>query len=179
MANTTPQPRFACCSARLTDAPAYRRYVAECAEDGQPLYQVALFDPDGWLQSLLDHAKGRNLPSGYLPTTTYFALDGEEIIATLRLRHSDNEAIHQWLGHIGYETLPSRHGEGVATMLLRWVQQQVLTAPVLISCEYGNLASRKVIATAGGVLLGRRFHPGDRSWLEMYQLAPRPQSMQK
>lgn len=79
-----------CRPARLADAPAYYRYVTECAEDGQPLYQVAQFDPNGWLQSLLDHAEGRNLPSGYLPTTTYFALDGEEIIATLRLRHGDD-----------------------------------------------------------------------------------------
>jgi len=163
-----------CRPARLADAPAYRRYVTECAEDGQPLYQVAQFDSDGWLQSLLDHAKGRNLPSGYLPTTTYFALDGEEIIATLRLRHGDNEATRQWLGHIGYETRPSRRGEGAATVLLCWVQQQVLAAPVLISCGEDNLASRKVITAAGGVLLGRRFHPGDRNWLEMYQLAPCP-----
>ncbi|MGR1255620.1 GNAT family N-acetyltransferase [Aeromonas veronii] len=152
-----------CRPARLADAPAYHRYVIECAEDGQPLYQVAQFDPDGWLQSLLDHAKGRNLPSGYLPTTTYFALDGEEIIATLRLRHGDNKA-----------TRPSRRGEGAATVLLRWVQQQVLAAPVLICCGEDNLASRKVITAAGGVLLGRRFHPGDRNWLEMYQLAPCP-----
>lgn len=64
-------------------------------------------------------------------------------------------------------------------MLLRWVQQRVLAAPVLISCGEDNLASRKVITAAGGVLLGRRFHPGDRRWLEMYQLAPRPQSMQQ
>ncbi|MFL9690986.1 GNAT family N-acetyltransferase [Aeromonas veronii] len=161
-----------CRPARLADAPAYHLYVTECAEAGLPLYQVAQFDPDGWLQSLLDHAEGRNLPDGYLPATTYFALDGGEIIATLRLRHGDNEATRQWLGHIGYETRPSRRGEGAATVLLRWVQQQVLAAPVLICCGEDNLASRKVITAAGGVLLGRRFHPGDRNWLEMYQLAP-------
>ncbi|MCC0090064.1 GNAT family N-acetyltransferase [Aeromonas veronii] len=106
--------------------------------------------------------------------TCHFALDSEEIIATLRLRHGDNEATRQWLGHIGYETRPSRRGEGAATVLLRWVQQQVLAAPVLISCGEDNLASRKVITAAGGVLLGRSFHPGDRNWLEMYQLAPCP-----
>lgn len=172
-------PALQCRPARLADAPAYRRYVTECAEAGLPLYQVAQFDPDGWLQSLLDHAEGRNLPDGYLPATTYFALDGGEIIATLRLRHGDNEATRQWLGHIGYETRPSRRGEGAATVLLRWVQQQVLAAPVLISCGEDNLASRKVITAAGGLLLRRRFHPGDRRWLEMYQLAPRPQSMQQ
>jgi len=63
---------------------------------------VAQFDPDGWLQSLLDHAEARNLPSGYLPTTTYFALDGEEIIATLRLRHGDNEATRRPCCCAGY-----------------------------------------------------------------------------
>ena len=169
-----PEPtRFECRPARLTDAPAYHQYVVECAEAGMPLYQVAQFDPDGWLQSLLDHAEGRNLPSGYLATTTYFALDGEEILATLRLRHGDNEATRQWLGHIGYETRPSRRGEGAASALLCWIQQ-ALSAPVLISCGEENLASRKVIAAAGGEWLGRRYHPGDRRWLEMYRIDPLP-----
>ncbi|ELM3614983.1 GNAT family N-acetyltransferase [Aeromonas sobria] len=169
-----PEPtRFECRPARLADAPAYHRYVVECAEAGMPLYQVAQFDLDGWLQSLLDHAAGRNLPSGYLATTTYFALDGEEILATLRLRHGDNEATRQWLGHIGYETRPSRRGEGAASALLRGIQH-ALSAPVLISCGEENLASRKVIEAAGGVWLGRRYHPGDRRWLEMYRIDPPP-----
>ncbi|MFB2863104.1 GNAT family N-acetyltransferase [Aeromonas sp. MdU4] len=166
------QTRFECRPARLADAAAYRRYVTECAEAGLPLYQVAQFDPDSWLEGLLDHARGHNLPSGYLATTTYFALDAGEILATLRLRHGDNEATRQWLGHIGYETRPSRRGEGAAAMLLGWVQQHILSEPVLISCGEDNLASRKVIATAGGVSLGRRFHPGDRRWLEMFQILP-------
>jgi predicted acetyltransferase len=166
--------RFECRPARLADAPAYRRYVVECAEAGMPLYQVAQFDPNGWLQSLLDHEQGCNLPSGYLPTTTYFALQHGEIIATLRLRHGNNQATHQWLGHIGYETRPSRRGEGAATALLGWVRQQVVSEPVLISCGEDNLASRKVIVAAGGVWLGRRYHPGDRRWLEMYRLMPLP-----
>lgn len=169
-----PEPtRFECRPARLADAPAYHRYVVECAEAGMPLYQVAQFDSDGWLQSLLDHAAGRNLPSGYLATTTYFALDGEEILATLRLRHGDNEATRQWLGHIGYETRPSRRGEGAASALLRGIQQ-ALSAPVLVSCGEDNLASKKVITAAGGVWLGRRYHPGDRRWLEMYRIDPLP-----
>ncbi len=56
--------------------PAYRRYVAECGAAGLPLYQVAQFDPDQWLQELLAHADGLHLPPGYPPTTTYFALEG-------------------------------------------------------------------------------------------------------
>lgn len=84
------RPLIECRAARLTDAPAYRRYVAECGAAGLPLYQVAQFDPDQWLQDLLAHADGLHLPPGYLPTTTYFALEGEEILATLRLRHGDN-----------------------------------------------------------------------------------------
>ncbi|MGE6081169.1 GNAT family N-acetyltransferase, partial [Aeromonas veronii] len=125
------------------------------------------------------HAKAHNLPGDSPPTTPYFALGGGEIPPTLRLRHGDNEATRQWLGHIGYETRPSRRGEGAATMLLRWVQQQVLAAPVLICCDQDNLASRKVITAAGGMLLGQRFHPGDRNWLEMYQLAPCPARQQQ
>ena len=181
MAGATPtaqvQPlptRYECRPARLTDAAAYRNYVAECAEAGLPLYQVAQFDPDSWLQALLDHARGHNLPSGYPTTTTYFALDAGEILATLRLRHGDNEASQQWLGHIGYETRPSRRGEGAASLLLGWVQQHILSKPVLVSCDEQNQASRRVIAKAGGVWLARRFHPGDRCWLAVYRIFPLP-----
>ncbi|MFM1679199.1 GNAT family N-acetyltransferase [Aeromonas salmonicida] len=161
-----------CRPAQPDDAPAYRSYVTECGEAGLPLYQVAQFDPDGWLQSLLDHAEGRHLPMGYLPTTTYFALEEGEILGTLRLRHGDNPATAQWLGHIGYDTRPSRRGEGVARTLLRWLQQHVLTGPVLISCDETNAASLKIIEAANGQWLDRRYHAGDDCWVRFYRLPP-------
>jgi predicted acetyltransferase len=166
------RPTIECRAARLTDASAYRRYVAECGAAGLPLYQVAQFDPDQWLQELLAHADGLHLPPGYPPTTTYFALEGEEILATLRLRHGDNLATRQWLGHIGYETRPTRRGEGVARTLLGWLQRHVLSEPVLISCDEANPASLKVIDAVGGQWLDRRYHAGDRCWLRFYRLAP-------
>ncbi|OCA62726.1 acetyltransferase [Aeromonas piscicola] len=161
-----------CRAAQLSDAPAYRRYVAECGEAGLPLYQVAQFDPDQWLQDLLAHADGRHLPPDYPPTTTYFALEKGEILGALRLRHGDNPATLAWLGHIGYETRPSRRGEGIASTLLRWLQQAVLTEPLLISCDEANGASLKVIAAANGQLLDRRYHAGDGSWVRFYRLSP-------
>lgn len=161
-----------CRAAQRADAPAYRRYVAECGEAGLPLYQVAQFDPDGWLQSLLHHAEGHQLPTGYPPTTTYFALEKGEILGALRLRHGDNPATRAWLGHIGYETRPSRRGEGVARTLLLWLQQHVLTSPVLISCDETNRASLKIIESANGQWLDRRYHAGDNCWVRFYRISP-------
>ncbi|MGL5031709.1 MAG: GNAT family N-acetyltransferase [Aeromonas sp.] len=169
-----------CRAATLADAPAYRRYVVECAKAGLALYQVAQFDPDAWLQHLLDeakshdHAKSAPRPCTQLPTTTYFALQQGEIIATLRLRHGNNEATGRWLGHIGYETRPSRRGEGAASTLLRWLQQQVLQEPVRVACLEDNWASCRVIAAAKGRWLARHYHPANRAWLAMYQIDPNP-----
>lgn len=167
-----------CRAAQPADGPAYRRYVAECGAAGLPLYQVAQFDPDQWLQDLLAHAAGERLPPDYPPTTTYFALKGAEILATLRLRHGDTPATRRWLGHIGYETRPSRRGEGVARTLLGWLQRHVLSGPVLISCDEANSASLKVIAAAGGQWLDRRYHAGDRCWVHFYQIQPHPARQQ-
>ncbi|HEA3087280.1 TPA: GNAT family N-acetyltransferase [Aeromonas dhakensis] len=167
-----------CRAAQPADAPAYHRYVAECGAAGLPLYQVALFDPDQWLQDLLAHAVGERLPPDYPPTTTYFALEGAEILATLRLRHGDTPATRQWLGHIGYETRPSRRGEGVARTLLGWLQRHVLSEPVLISCDEANAASLKAIDAVGGQWLDRRYHAGDRCWVNFYQIQPHPDRQQ-
>lgn len=112
------QPLIECRAARLTDAPAYRRYEAECGAAGLPLYQVAQFGSTQWLQELLAHANGLHLPPGYLPTTTYFALEGEALLATLRLHHGDKPSHPPvaWLYRL--RDHPTRRGEGAARILL-------------------------------------------------------------
>ena len=56
--------------------------------------------------------------------------------------------------------------------LLRWLQQHVLTGPVLISCDETNTASLKIIEAANGQWLDRRYHAGDDCWVRFYRLPP-------
>ncbi|HDZ8880114.1 TPA: GNAT family N-acetyltransferase, partial [Aeromonas dhakensis] len=69
-------------------------------------------------------------------------------------------------------------GEGVARTLLGWLQRHVLSGPVLISCDAHNHASLKVIASVGGQLLDRRYHAGDRCWVNFYRIQPHPARQQ-
>ncbi|MFA0230209.1 GNAT family N-acetyltransferase, partial [Vibrio sp. 10N.261.45.A7] len=96
-----------------------------------------------------------------------------EILGVIRVRHGTSEYIHDVIGHIGYETLPQVRGRGVASHMLSWVQRHVLTENAIISCESGNVASRKVIEKCGGQFLSTFYSEQDNREVLRYQLAPK------
>ena len=57
---------------------------------------------DSALPRMLNHAKGINLPEGFVPCTEYFLWDNDEIVGWFRLRQKLNEALRSGAGHIGY-----------------------------------------------------------------------------
>ena len=60
-------------------------------------------------------------------------------------------------GHIGYVVIPSRHGCGYATEILRQALEHcsdIGLERVLLTCDIDNIASQRVIEKNGGVLEG-------------------------
>ena len=92
-------------------------------------------------------------PEGWVPATTLWAVDGQEYVGTVQIRHSLTETLRTVGGHIGYEVRPSARRRGHATRMLALslpYAQALGIDPALVTCDNTNVASRKVIEASGG-----------------------------
>jgi len=138
----------ACCHRDM-----FRVYTKACCHDNLALYQAAFHDPDAYLEKRIAYASGQLLPDGWPPISTYFCILSGEIIGSIRVRCGDNDKIENIVGHIGYETLPKLRGKGVATTMLEWAKNNLITDSMIITCHSENIGSKKVIEKCGGQYL--------------------------
>jgi predicted acetyltransferase len=111
-------------------------------------------------------------PAGWVPSTTWWWVDGPAYLGRIALRHRLTPRLREAGGHIGYDVRPTARRQGHATAMLRAVLPRAHDMgidPVLITCDAGNLASRKVIQANGGVLDDER-HGKLRFWVPTHQL---------
>jgi len=98
-------------------------------------------------------------PATYVPTTTFWWVDGREYLGRLTIRHRlAPGALGERNGHIGYDVRPSARRKGHATAMLAAALPEAAAlglARVLITCDYDNDASRRTIESNGGVLHDR------------------------
>jgi predicted acetyltransferase len=91
----------------------------------------------------------------FIPRTHLWALAEEQFVGRISIRHELNDALAVEGGHIGYDTVPSFRGRGVATEMLRQglpVARSLGLAAVLLTCDDTNAASIRVIERNGGSL---------------------------
>ena len=90
-----------------------------------------------------------------VPKTHLWALAEEQFVGRISIHHELNDALRVSGGHIGYDTVPSFRGRGVAKEMLRqalpWARSLGLTE-VLLTCDDTNAASIRVIESNGGSL---------------------------
>ncbi|MCA9618830.1 MAG: GNAT family N-acetyltransferase [Myxococcales bacterium] len=92
---------------------------------------------------------------GFVPTTHRWALVEGEMVGRISVHHALNDALRMEGGHIGYDTVPSWRGRGVASEMLRQVlplARELGLDEVLLTCNDDNAASIRVIEKNGGVL---------------------------
>ncbi|WP_273990417.1 GNAT family N-acetyltransferase [Vibrio parahaemolyticus] len=152
-------------------APMLASYAKECFDSGIPKYSDVELNPEAYLSGLLERSKATSeLPNGYLPSTTYYCISNSEILGTIRVRTGTNADVENVIGHIGYETRPSARGKGIASFLLAWVRDHVVTDSVIVTCSIDNPASQKVIENCGGVYLGN-YTDDNEGTVRRYRLA--------
>jgi len=107
------------------------------------------------------------LPPGIVHQTVLWFVDGIEWLGRLSIRHELTPALTEIGGHIGYYVRPSARRRGYATQML--TQSLPIAAalgiePVLVTCDADNVASRRVIESAGAEFEDER-HGKLRFWV--------------
>lgn len=127
------------------------------------------------IQRAHDTARGRNLPAGYIPDSTYWLVSGGCVLGTCNLRHGLNHKLRNFGGHVGYSVRPSERNKGRATLMLKLVLTKARALGIdraLVTCDKDNIASARVIQKNGGVLDSEGMDPEDgkltqRYWIDL------------
>lgn len=109
-------------------------------------------------------------PEGWVPSTTRWFAEGDEVLGRITLRHRLTAFLHEEGGHIGYSVRPGARRRGHATAMLRGMLPLAAglgIGAVLVTCDDTNTASRKVIEASGGVLEDQRGRKL-RFWVETH-----------
>ena len=101
----------------------------------------------------------------------YIRASDNKMVGTIQVRHTLNQMLAAYGGHIGYSVRPSERRKGYAARMLREVLpfcRQLGLSRVLITCTPDNEASRRVILSAGGVYESTVFEADRNRELERY-----------
>lgn len=115
-------------------------------------------NPDENILTKFDnYRKGINLKPGYVSADYYWLVDDEtnEFIGEISIRHSLNDYLLRYGGHIGYAVRPSKWNKGYATIMLKYAlvkAKDIGIDKVLITCNDNNIGSIRVIEKNGGIL---------------------------
>jgi len=110
---------------------------------------------DDYLERVTESMKGQNLSPGRVPSTFLLLEISGEIVGRVSIRHELNDWLETYGGHIGYAVLPEHRRKGYAGLLLKEglrICSQLGITSALLTCSDSNLASVKVIESAGGIL---------------------------
>lgn len=150
-------------------------YIKEYREDNpkaKPLSCTEELDYDNWLIKKEKESKGIDLPEGRVPSTVYFLMDNDRIVAHISIRHNiDNEFLSRYGGHIGYGVRPSERRKGYASIMLHLALikcKELGLKEVMISCKEDNVGSAKTIENNYGVLKEKIFIDEENATFKKY-----------
>lgn len=128
-----------------------------------------------WLEQVLRNSDEETVNPEWVVSSTFFAVrkSDRRVVGMVDIRHTLNDFLREYGGHIGYGVRPSERRKGYATQIL----EQALAYSailgrerVMVACYSDNLASRRVIEKCGG-RLERKFVHTDGKTVEVYWIA--------
>lgn len=136
---------------------SYQSYIKELGEEERYPFPMDFdhSDFEAMLDKINDFEQGRNLPEGYVASSTYWHIQDGELIGVSNLRHELNESLKTAGGHIGLGIRPSYRGKGLSIQLLNLTLEKAKKKginPVHIHCYKDNTASARMIMACGGLL---------------------------
>ena len=134
--------------------------------------EIAEQDFAAFVAKKLADAHGRT--DTLVPKTHLWAVSEGRFVGRLSIHHELNDTLRREGGHIGYDTLPSLRGRGIATQMLRQalpIARTLGLAEVLITCNDTNAASIRVVERNGGVLRETKILDPNRPAKRYYWIA--------
>ncbi len=162
---------------KLTMYKAARAIDRDFMENGErPYFGLTTFMSYAeYMAVLAENRAGKNLPEGWSPYELNALINEDgDILCLGQLRFGDDCGNTTWAGHIGYTVPPSLRGNGYAKEYLNKSLERAWSlrfGRVLLTCDYDNIASRKVIERCGGLYAGK-FESGQYKKLQ-YWFYPR------
>jgi len=113
----------------------------------------------------------------FVPATVLWAIADGQFVGRISIRTELNDALRVMGGHVGYDTVPSFRGRGVATAMLRRALPRLHAlglTEVRLTVDDTNAASIRVIERNGGVLRETKSLSPDRPAKRYYDIALPP-----
>jgi predicted acetyltransferase len=113
-----------------------------------------------FLEKLAACSRGEGIPANFVPHSTYWLVDGAEVIGVSNIRHRLTDALKREGGSIGYGIRPSQRQRGFAHVLL---EQSLRRARILglpeawLTCAKANVASIRTIVRNGGSFVSEEY----------------------
>lgn len=132
-------------------------------------YKKALENFGEYLKELDNCSRGRGLTLEDVATTTLWLIDDNEVVGVVRIRHREVE----FAGHIGYDISPAYRNRGYGTRILELALKRAAKLGIdnaIVNCRRDNTASKKIIESNGGELLGVIYDDEEREELYKYSI---------
>ena len=136
----------------------YELFMTFEADENGFLNPVYGYDYDKfleWIEIKRDWSRGKNLPEGFVPDTTYVLEDDGQYVAIFNLRHYLNDFLREGSGHIGYGVSKQFRGKGYATKGLQLTLKEarkIGIQEVYLSVNKDNTASIKAQMANGAYI---------------------------
>ena len=113
-------------------------------------------DEEDVIQYDKDSRDESKLPSYYVPSYNYFAVDDDKFIGVVHIRIRLTDNLLRFGGHIGYATNPKfwkmGYGKRFVKLVLEKAKDLIKEDKILITCDDDNIGSYKIIESCGGKL---------------------------
>ena len=112
------------------------------------------------VQKFKDNRDQSKLPSNYVPSYDYFAVDEDIFIGVIHIRIRLTEKLLRYGGHIGYAINPQYWNMGYGKQLLKLGLEQYKSLieedSILITCDDDNIGSYSIIEKNGRLVAPSR-----------------------
>ncbi|WP_445357105.1 GNAT family N-acetyltransferase [Microbulbifer sp. ANSA002] len=135
---------------------SYQQYIEELGDEERYPFPMDFdhADFEALIQKLINFAQGKNLPEGFVPSSTLWLVDETKIVGVTNIRHYLNDRITHCGGHIGLGIRPKYRGKGYGKRLMelsiQWLQE-MKAGTIHIHCHKDNPASANTIKACGGL----------------------------